>query len=270
MKKTVLILAALIMSFGAFAQDPTVWWSFDFEDGLRSQEGLTSLTLNLNGAAGSEVSTESVKNGDYSLKFITKDAANTNVWNSQIQFPEFPIIAGDTYRLTFWARTDTQEGDGNVARFSTAEGAMIGPPAGGTGVTPDQYWADFFITSDWKEFTDFSYNKDGGVLITYEKEVAKFNLDLGGVNNATYFFDDFRLINLEGSPLPGNAIKDVKLTAKDIAFGVEGGIVVKGQQAEVYSVDGRLVKQATYGFNALKSGIYVVKSQGVAAKFVVR
>jgi len=291
MKKTVLILVALIMSFGAFAQRVDLSEGFEGEvlfEALKwnpllppppwdpeGTNGAPDITLNdplawvlKNNQEGVEVSSEKAKTGEFSLKVTTKSDSK-NAWDTQFTTPRLNLIPGDTYTLSFWACSTG--GDG-WARISTEGAAQIGPPAGGTGPAPDQYWYGFTITPVWKEFTNFSYPNNEGVqgsnvLVTYEAEESWLNFDMGETPNMTYFLDDFEIINLDQDP---GAIKEVKLTAKDIAFGVAGGIVVKGQQADVYSIDGRLVKKATYGFNALSAGVYVVKSQGVAAKFVVK
>ncbi len=254
MKKTVLILAALIMSFGAFAQN--VVWSFGFEDGM---EGWAIM----NPGAGVEVTQDDMYVGEFSLKVASNLTGGTaDAWSVQVGTPTLVLEEGHNYKLSFWAKSSS--GDG-VARISTTAGQQLGPNDGGS---PSQYWADFAITSEWTEFYNFAYDQsseDSYKLIAGSSaDATVLCFDMGTILNMVYYLDEIELTDLDATSM------STAKTDKNIAFGAIGEVVVKVESASIFDFSGRLVANAVKGGNALPAGLYIVKANGQAQKVAVK
>jgi hypothetical protein len=191
-------------------------------------------------------------------------------WNSYPKFtihlPEGKTIA-DIEKVTFdlYLGTEGSADQNSYKQFDYFVGPVetvfsAGTATGNTGN---------IITSD---ATNTWLKKEFSFAITDEALLALNSFDLGLgilVENADYYLDNITLVAKAGA----NIVSAQPLASQ--VYNVAGGIFVNAnnEKVSVYSIDGRLVKQAVANNSilSLAPGLYIVKvGAGIAVKVLVK
>ena len=98
-----------------------------------------------------------------------------NPWDIQLSQSGLALKAGETYSVTFWARSETNSPI-TAAIINTSNFNLYASET-------------FMLTSTWTQY-NFKFAAPADA-------VGSFNIDMGG-HKGKYYFDDFRL-NISGS-----------------------------------------------------------------------
>ena len=150
----------------------------DFENG--AIDGWTKQ----NPGGGITVTQEDVHSGCYAMKMVSPGG---NAWSVQAFSPNFDIIPGHVYVLSFWAKA---VGGGGKGRISTT----------GAGQMDSQYWPDFNVGDSWQQIVSSSHTAMSGSVI-------QFAFDMGYVANKTYYIDDVVLEDITAAKEPAVSLQ---------------------------------------------------------------
>jgi len=164
------------------SSDPVVIGSIDFESfsaGPYNQLLESGEFTLVNGPGYVSVTDESAHGGSLSLKMDNSGANAVDSWDIQALTKAFPVAAGQTYQISWYARASSSadmqidiRGDGDVKYKNSA-------------------WGNFAkMTEDWT-YQTLEYTVSSGS----ELAIAFY----GGTEPVTYYIDDFQIVG----PAPG-------------------------------------------------------------------
>lgn len=149
------------------------------------------------GAGISVVDGEGLGTGDKAVRLIS-GSTSSSAWNLQLSTPDIPVVAGHTYEVSFYIRSE-QPGKGRIS-FSGLSNNYPWKDWMGTGSDSEA----FETTSVWKQ-VKFTINDFTGTTF-------KMSFDLGYLPNVTYYLDvkNIVVIDLDAVVEPVNYVANGK------------------------------------------------------------
>ena len=173
-----------------------------FTPGGAGQLTSSGLFVQVNGPDYVSVTNEKAHGGTLSLKMDNSSGYAKDSWDIQVVTKSFPVMAGETYRISWYARAgksaDLQidiRGDGDVKYLSSTYNAF---PKVGT---------------DWTN-QSVEYTVESGTDLSFAF--------YGGVDAVTYYIDDIRITSVSGA---ASAPARRRAPALQAAFNLAGELV---------------------------------------------